>query len=97
METDGYHHSAVWSGHSGNLNKIHPAQNGGIRMGPWMRQPCSTGILETKYKNEIAVELREGAIIQAEAAKELRQRSEGVRESSGNCNSSVREGMTGVG
>lgn len=43
------------------------------------------------------MELREGAIIQAEAAKELRQRSEGVRESSGNCNSSVREGMTGVG
>lgn len=45
-----------------------------------IRQTCTLGILETKYRNKLAVELSEGAILQAEAARELRQGSEGVRK-----------------
>lgn len=44
-----------------------------------MRQTCTPGILKIKCKNKLAVEVSEGAIIQDEAAKELRQGS--VRES----------------
>lgn len=62
----------IWTGSS-------QARLGELERVSWMRQTCILGILETKYRNKLAVELSEGAILQAEAAKELRQGSEGVR------------------
>lgn len=77
--TGGYHCSALWSGHLGNPSGSSRPRLGHSVTESWMRQTC-TGIPETKYKNKLAVELSERVVIQAEAAKELKQGSEGVRK-----------------
>lgn len=79
METDGYHYSAVWTLRESKLGLARPGW-GELGRVSWIRQTCTLGILETKYRNKLAVELSEGAILQAEAARELRQGSEGVRK-----------------